>query len=162
MTSEQDRLEEFLRACVTGGDSPGAVRLNTRAEQRRKARIYRGQSAHHRQAADDLLEGEATLQAIPMGYYAMFHRSNQAIALAGFDSKSHGCTLKGLRGVFDAPDLARDLQRAMDERRNVDYRIDPDDPTFVEFADPEQFVDDVVDPFLGDVEDLIDDEFGEP
>lgn len=161
MSDEETRLAEFREDCVIDDDNPGAVQLESRAEQKRKARIYRGQSEHHRLAATDHLEGSATLQAIPKGYYAMFHKANQAIARAGYDTKNHWCTLRGLRGLFNAPDLARDLQRAMDERENVDYNIDPDNPTLAEFSSPEDFIENVVDPFIATVDGIIEDEFGE-
>lgn len=161
MTDEEKRLAEFLEDCVTNEDEPGAIQIDSRTERERKARIYRGQAEHHREAASDHIKGNATLQAIPMGYYAMFHKANQAIALGGYDPKVHWCTLRGLRGLFNAPELATDLQRAMDERENVDYRIDPENPMLVEFEDPKPFIEDIVDPFLEEVDEIIDDEFGD-
>lgn len=146
-----------METCVTGTADAGTVRLQTPAEQQRKARIYERHAEHRRSAVDDHLRGTATLQAINQGYYAMFHEANQAMARAGFDSNSHRCTLLGLRGLYDAPELARELQRAMDERRNVDYRIDPGDPAFEEFASIDQFISETVDPFLDAVNRLISD-----
>jgi uncharacterized protein (UPF0332 family) len=66
--------------------------------------------------------------AIREGYYVMLHKANEALALAGFKPRTHECTLLGIRGIFNAPELANLLRRAFEERKNVDYFIDPDNP----------------------------------
>lgn len=119
------------------------------------AERFAEQSQYHRIAADDHLQGRARLMAIREGYYAMLHKANEALARAGFESRSHRCTILGLRGVFDAPELTDTLRRAGEERKNVDYGIDPTDPTHVEFDDPQAFVEDTVDQFIGNVDRLV-------
>lgn len=158
MTTSDERRREFFEKCLNDGERPGAIRSDGAADQRRKADRFREQSRYHRIAADDHLDGRAKLLAIREGYYAMFHKANEALALAGFEPKSHRCTLLGLRGIFDAPGLADTLRRAGDERTNVDYGLDPDEPELVEFADPHSFVESVADPFVSDVDALIDSE----
>lgn len=157
MTTHEERKREFLDDCLTpDGERQGAVRIDGVADRKRRAERFANQSAYHRLAATDHLDGDATLLAIKEGYYAMFHKANEALVLAGFESKSHHCTLLGLRGIFDAPDLADTLRRARRERKNVDYGMDPEEPALEEFTDPEQFVESVVDPFLEDVDELVD------
>lgn len=155
MTTPDERRQEFFEKCLNGDERPGAIRIDGTADQKRKADRFRDQSRYHRIAADDHLEGQAKLLAIREGYYAMFHKANEALALAGFEPKSHQCTLLGLRGIFDAPEPADTLRRAGDERTSVDYGLDPDDPELVEFADPNSFVESVADPFISDVDSLI-------
>lgn len=96
--------------------------------------------------------------AIREGYYVMMHKANEGLALAGFKPRTHRCTLLGLRGVFNAPDLADMLRRASNERRNVDYFMDPDDPELAEFTDPRSFIEDTVEVFVNRVDALIDEQ----
>lgn len=77
---------------------------------------------------------------------------DEALTLAGFNSRTHECTLLGIRGVFNAPALADMLRRACDERQNVDYFIDPEDPELAEFAGPEQFGEDTVERLVEQVD----------
>lgn len=158
MTTPNERRQEFFEKCFGDDERPGAIRIDGVSDQKRQAEIFRDQSRYHRIAANDHLTGEATLLAIREGYYAMFHKTNEALALAGFEPKSHQCTLLGLRGIFDAPDLADTLRRAGDERTNVDYGLDPDNPELVEFTDPTSFVESIADPFISDVDALIESE----
>lgn len=159
MTSPEERKREFFDDCLDDENGQrGAVRVDGVADRNRRAERFADQSAYHRLAADDHLNGRATLLAIREGYYAMFHKANQALVLAGFESKSHHCTLLGLRGIFNSPTLADTLRRARRERKNVDYGMDPEDPSLEEFSDPAHFVDTVADPFIHDIEGLIDTE----
>jgi uncharacterized protein (UPF0332 family) len=96
--------------------------------------------------------------AIREGYYVMLHKANEALALAGFKARTHECTLLGIRGVFNAPDLADMLRRAFEERRNVDYYIDPENPELEEFAGPEQFVEETMKRFVEQVDELIEEQ----
>lgn len=142
MTTEADRFKEFMARCVNPENGqPGATRIDDPAARRREAARSRSQSEYHAMAVQDNLEGRAPLK----GYYVMLHKANEALSLAGFKSRTHECTLLGIRGVFNSPVLADMLRRAFDERRNVDYFIDPDNPDLEEFAGPEQFVEDVMD-----------------
>lgn len=156
MTTAEDRKQEFFDDCLEETDGQkGAVRVDGTIDRKRRAKRFSEQSDYHRLAADDLLEGKATLLAIKEGYYAMLHKANEALVLGGFEAKSHHCTLMGLRGIFDAPDLADTLRRARRERKNVDYGMNPDDPSMEEFSDPKHFVETVTDPFLDDVDELV-------
>lgn len=158
MTTEEERYQEFMDRCVNADDEPGATRIDGAAGRRREARRARSLSEYHAGAAQDNLEGRAPLMAIREGYYVMLHKANEALALAGFKPRTHECTLLGIRGVFNAPELADMLRRAFDERRNVDYFIDPDNPELEEFAGPEQFVVDVMVRFVERVDALIEEE----
>lgn len=155
MTSAEERRQEFLEECVEP-DEPGAMRVDGVADQRRLARRFRNQAEYHHIAARDHIEGRTPLMAFKEGYYAMLHTANAALALAGFKCNSHVCTLLGLRGIFDAPDLADSLRRGSEERQNVDYRTDPENPELQEFQDPSTFLESVVEPFVADVEALLD------
>lgn len=157
MTSPEEREQEFFDDCLNeDGGRQGAVRIDGIADRKRRAERFENQSAYHRIAADDHLDGRAKLLAIREGYYAMFHKANEALVRAGFESKSHHCTLLGLRGIFNAPALADTLRRARQERKNVDYGMNPDEPTLGEFDAPADFVETVTDPFLDDIDDLVD------
>lgn len=151
------RFDEFMERCVQVDDdvAPGATRIDGGPDRRREADRFRRLSDYHAKAAQDNLGGQAPLMAIREGYYVMLHKANEAVALAGFKARTHACTLLGLRGLFDAPDLADLLRRARRERANVDYLMDPEDPELEEFAGPHRFVDEVVEPFVARVEAMI-------
>lgn len=152
MTTEEERYREFMDRCV---DAQEATRIGDPATRRREANRFRALSDYHAAAAQDNLEGRAPLMAIREGYYVMLHKANEALALAGFKTRTHECTLLGVRGLFNAPELADMLRRAYRERRNVDYFMDPENPELEEFVGPEQFVDEVMARFVDRVEELI-------
>lgn len=154
MTTGDERLQEFIERCVEV-DDPGALRVGDPGRRRALAGRAQRRSQYHLGAARDNLEGRAPLMAFREGYYVMLHKSSEALALAGFDVKTHECTLLGVRGVFNAPELADSLRRAKDERTNVDYYIDPDDPELVEFAGPGSFIEEEVLSFVARVDDVI-------
>lgn len=160
MTQKERRFEEFMERCVHVDDESfaGATRIEGGPDRRREADRFQKLSKYHREAAQDNLEGRAPLMAIREGYYVMLHKGNEAIALAGFKARNHECTLMGVRGLFNAPGLADLLRRARQERANVDYFMDPENPELQEFAGAREFVDDVVDPFVERVEALIEEE----
>lgn len=158
LTTGAERYQEFMDRCVnTTRDRPGATRLDgTRRSD--EATRFRSLSQYHAAAAQDNLEGRAPLMAIREGYYVMLHKANEALALAGFKTRTHECTLLGIRGIFNAPELADMLRRAYRERRNVDYYINPQDPELEEYPGPSQFVSDTVDRFVEAVDALIEEE----
>lgn len=159
MTTREERYREFMDRCVDREDGrPGATRIDDPPDRRRGANRLRALSEYHADAARDNLEGRAPLMAIREGYYVMLHKANEALALGGFKPRTHECTLLGIRGVFDAPELADTLRRAFLERRNVDYYIDPESPELEEFAGPGSFVEEVVAGFVTRVESLIEGE----
>lgn len=157
MTSPQERRDEFMRKCLDESDDerPGAVRIDTPGERKQEADRCWNQADFHRTAAVDNLTGVAELMAIRQGYYVMLHKSNQALALAGFTPKTHRCTLLGVRGIFDAPKLADSLRRASKERNNVDYAMNPQEPQLDEFDNPSDFLTETVGPFVRSVDDAI-------
>lgn len=57
--------------------------------------------------------------------------------------------------MFNAPDLSDLLRRASQERQNVDYFIDPEQPELAEFASPEAFVAETMEVFVERVDALI-------
>ena len=131
-----NKFEEFKNKCL---DEERVKRLDS-VKGKREAKRFENQSDYHMKAVEDLLKGEANLIAIVEGYYSMLHKANQALALAGFKPDSHKCTLLGIRGVFNKSNLAKTLQKAMDERINVDYYMEPEKPDMEEFKDPQNFI----------------------
>lgn len=160
MTSPRERRDEFMSKCLERGEDgrPGAVRIETPAERRQEAERCWSQAVFHQTAAVDNLSGSAQLMAIRQGYYVMLHKSNQALALAGFSPENHRCTLLGIRGIFNAPEVADTLRRASKERNNVDYMMNPQDPQLQEFDNPRGFLSGTVEPFITSVDDAIRDE----
>ncbi len=136
--------DDFLRDCI---DSEDGTRLD-QTQRRREAERFLNLSDYHNKGVDDHLDGEAKLLAIKQGYYAMLHRANAALALAGFKVTSHACTIEGLTGLFDESDLADDLRQAFEERLNVDYEIHPERPELGEFENAHAFVENTMQPFL--------------
>jgi uncharacterized protein (UPF0332 family) len=159
MTTRDERYQEFMDECVNATDvRPGATRIDGAPARQREAERCRNQADYHALAARDNLEGRAPLMAIREGYYVMLHKANEALALAGFKPRTHVCTLLGLRGVFNAADLADMLRRASNERQNVDYFIDPEHPELAEFAGPREFVEGPVEEFVRRVDSLLEEE----
>lgn len=157
MTSGEERYEEFLKRCVSKEGK--TVRIDGSADRKRKAERFRNLSEYHWKAVEDNLKGEAPLMAIVEGYYVMLHKSNEALASAGFKPQTHECTLLGLRGILNAPNLANNMRRAFKERKNVDYYINPEKPELKEFKDPKSFVNNVMKPFVKNLDELIEDKF---
>jgi len=147
-------MDEFLADCVEGGN---ATRIEG-AERERTAERFFNLAAYHKQGVTDHLHGQATLLAIRQGYYTMLHKANATLALAGFKVASHVCTIEGLSAVFGASELANNLRRAGDERLNVDYNIDPDSPALEEFDSATSFVEETMEPFLEEVDALLEEE----
>lgn len=154
MTTKEERYKEFMERCVSGEEK--TVRISGSADRKREAERFRNLSDYHEKAARDNLEGRAPLMAIREGYYVMLHKANEALALASFKSKTHECALLGLRGVFDAPELADDLRRAFRERQNVEYYMNPEKPELEEFKNAGDFVKNVMKPFVERTDELID------
>ena len=148
------RIEEFREECLKQDD---AKRIEG-ADRGREAERFRNQSEYHMKAAEELLGSDTSLIAIVEGYYSMLHKANEALARAGFKTSTHKCTLLGLRGVFQEPELARELQEAMDERINVDYYMNPEKPDLEEFQKPEEFLENHAKPFIQKTQELIEDE----
>lgn len=159
MTTAEERYQEFLDRCVNTGDEPPlTTRIDGTVTRRREADRFRNLSEYHAKAVQDNLGGRAPLMAIREGYYVMLHKANEALALAGFKTRTHECTLLGVRGLFNAPELADMLRRAYQERRNVDYYIDPENPELEAFAGPEEFVTGTMKPFVERIDTLVADE----
>jgi len=150
-----DRFDEFDRKCLSG-DEPEAKRIEG-TTQDEVAQRFAKQSRYHRQAAEDLLGTQSDLIAVVEGYYAMLHKANEALARAGFKIESHRCTILGLRGVFEESDLADTLRQAGDDRVDIDYHLDPEGDSDAA-PDPDSFVQDTVDTFLDDIDQLMDEE----
>lgn len=158
MTSPRERRQEFLQSCLSeeGGGRTKTVRIDGRADQKREAERFRNLAEYHRIAANDNLEGKAPLMAIRQGYYVMLHKANEALALAGFKANTHTCTLLGIRGIFDAPKLADSLRRASEERKVVDYQMDPSNPQLQHYSSASEFIENEMLPFIREINRLID------
>ena len=148
------KMEEFKEKCLEQGD---AKRIDG-ADRKREAERFENQSKYHMKAAEELVQGEASLIAIVEGYYSMLHKANEALARAGFKTGTHKCTLLGLREVFKKSELARELQEAMDERINVDYYTNPEKPHLEEFKEPEEFLNQHAKPFNQKIQEVIEQE----
>lgn len=146
-----DRMEEFETECIAEGN---AKRIDG-VSKSREAERFENQSHYHLKAAEELIGSEADLIAIVEGYYSMLHKANQALALAGVKVDTHKCTLLGLRGVFQESELAKSLQESFDERINVDYYMNPDEPDLKEFKNPENFIQESVMPFREKIDKII-------
>jgi uncharacterized protein (UPF0332 family) len=157
VTTPEKRREEFFEACVGGDDDPatGARRIDGSADRAREAERFEHQASYHLTGARELLGSDAELLVFKEGYYAMLHKANEAVAVAGFKPETHECTLLGLRGLYNAPDAADTLRRAKAERTNVDYGMNPAEPTLAEFNDPGTFLSEEVEPFFEAVDTLI-------
>ena len=160
MTSSVQRRQEFLATCLDEerGNREKAVRIDGQADRKRVARRFGNLAEYHRKAVDDNLDGQAPLMAIRQGYYVMLHKANEALALAGFKVSTHECTLLGIRGIYNAPDLADSLRRASEERTNVDYDMDPSEPQLRHFDSASAFVEDEMEPFVERIAEIVDEE----
>lgn len=160
MTSSAQRRREFLQVCLDEerGNREKAVRIDGQADRKREARRFRNLAKYHRKAVNDNLDGQAPLMAIRQGYYVMLHKANEALALAGFKVNTHECTLLGIRGIFNAPDLADSLRRASEERTNVDYQMDPSDPQLQHYSSASGFVENEMLSFVRQIDRMTDED----
>jgi uncharacterized protein (UPF0332 family) len=149
-----DKFEEFKEQCI----EQGKVKRLDSTGQKREAKRFENQAEYHMTAAEELLGSEADLIAIVEGYYSMLHKANEALALAGFKPDSHKCTMLGIRGVFERSDLAKNLQEGMDERVNVDYYMNPEKSDSEDLSSPDEFIENKVEPFIQEINSLIDSE----
>lgn len=122
--------------------------------QKRKAKNYSKQSEYHEKTTRNLLETDTFLIAISEAYYAMMHKANQALALAGYDIGSHRCTVIGLSRILNRSDLAETLRRAGDRRLETDYELELDSPPYTA-EETKKFVEQTMKEFLREVEKLI-------
>ena len=157
MTSEKERFKEFLERCMEQekGNRKKVKRVDDLPDQMKLAERYRNQSNYHEKAARNNLDGETPLISIKEGYYAMLHKTNEALALNGFKSNTHECTLLGLRGIFNKPELTNMLRRAKNERKNVDYYINPKKPKLEEFKNTKEFIKQLINPYLEQMNQII-------
>lgn len=102
-------------------------------------------------SAVNLLSTDTPLIAVLEAHYAMMHKANQALANAGYDVKSHICSIIGLSRVQDRPDLAEKLRQAGERRLETDYELDPENPP-CNFGETTRFVEDTMENFLDELE----------
>lgn len=146
--------KKFRKKCLED-EGNSTRRLKSPAMRRRSAEKYGKQSEYHERTAMNLLNTDTPLIAIAEAYYAMMHKANQALALAGYDIGSHLCTLIGLSRVLDRPELADKLRQAGERRLETDYELDPENPPYDE-GRTRRFVEEVLGDFLGEIEGIID------
>lgn len=145
--------EKFRKKCLED-ESNSTRRLKSPTMRKRSAEKYSKQSEYHERTAMNLLNTDTSLIAISEAYYAMMHKANQALALAGYDVGSHLCTLIGLSRVLGRPELADRLRQAGDRRLETDYELDPENPPYDE-GRTRGFVEEVLVDFLSDIEGVI-------
>lgn len=137
---------EFRQRCLdTGGLRP----LPSVTERERFAREFHSLSEKKLSAARTLRAAGHEQMAVGEAYFAMEHRANELLALAGFRSKNHVCTQTGLARLVDEKTLATILSHAYQDRQTFDYTDDP--ATMVSADDvPSFFL--VVDDFLNRID----------
>lgn len=143
--------EKFREECL---EENSAERLKSPTMRKRSAKNYERQAKYHKKSAMNLLNTDTPLIAVVEAYYAMMHKANQALAIAGYDVKSHICTIVGLSRVLDRPDLAEKLRQAGARRLETDYELDPENPPY-NFDETKRFVGKTMENFLNELENEI-------
>ena len=71
--------------------------------------------------ARSIINSEAPLLAILLGYFAMEQKAYEILALKGFKVTSHVCAIKGMSRIIGKKELANVLSKAYDNRLEVNY-----------------------------------------
>ena len=78
-------------------------------------------SSRFLRTARNLLATDTPESAVIEGFFAMEHKANELLAVAGYRSKSHVCTQLALARVLGAPEAARALSLAYEDRLAWNY-----------------------------------------
>ncbi len=143
--------EEFFEKCLEDGS---AKQLGSPTMRKRSSEKYEKQSEYHERTALNLLNTDTPLIAVVEAYYAIMHKANQALALAGYDVGSHLCTILGLSRVLGRPELAEKLRQAGRRRLETDYEMDPENPPYT-VEETRRFVEETMAEFLSEMEELV-------
>ncbi len=125
---EKEIDSEFRESCLEDPKRPTLV-IPDLVSRKKKALFSRSQSEYHARGAKNLVNTGTPLLAVKESYYAAMHKSNELLAIAGYDINSHICSIIGLSKIIKRPDLADTLRILGDERIDVDYNMDPKNPT---------------------------------
>ena len=125
---EKEIDTEFKKNCLGDPKRPTAI-IQDPVSRKKKALFSRSQSEYHAKGALNLINTDTPLLAVKEAYYAAMHKSNELLAIVGYDINSHICSIIGLSKIIKRPDLADTLRILDDERISVDYNMDPKNPT---------------------------------
>jgi uncharacterized protein (UPF0332 family) len=137
---------EFQTICSDEGRLKPIASLTDRI---RYADDFRRLAETKLEAARVLLEHGPEQMAVGEGYFAMEHKANELLALAGYRSKSHVCTCAAMSRLLREKDLARALSLAYRDRQTFDYVADAE--VLQSASSVGEFLD-VVEAFLAEVE----------
>lgn len=125
---EKEIDKDFKKSCLDDLVRPTII-IQDLTTRKKKALFSRSQSEYHAKGALNLVNTDTPLLAVKEAYYAAMHKANEILAIAGYDINSHICSIIGLSKIVKRPDLADILRELGDERINVDYNMDPKNPT---------------------------------
>jgi len=131
---------------------PGADTIDRPTERERLAERKKSNSEYFLNAARNLLGTDTPAGVFVLGHLAVEKKVEQALALKGYKVNTHICTIKGLSRVLEEKDLANDMDRIYKRRQDVNYQTEITD-TVEEEA--EEFMDQRVEPFIEEMNDLI-------
>ena len=137
---EGNRLDrELSEKCV----ERGTLRpIESLADRERMAQVERRLADRFLRTAWNLLGTDTPESAVIEGFFAMEHKANELLAVAGWRSKSHVCTQLALSRILGLPEAARVLSVAHEDRLAWNYteeitslRTARDLPAFVEVVE---------------------------
>ena len=119
--------------------------------QTRTAHRKRNNTEYFLQAARNLLGTDTSEAAIVLGYFAAENKAEEALALAGYQIETHVCVIKGVSRVLEEPDIARDLDRAYDKRKETNYNANLGQTS----TEAPRFIEERIMTIIEDLEDII-------
>lgn len=109
---------DLLERCL----EPGSLRpIESLADRERFAASDRRLAARFLRTAQNLLRTDTPESAVIEGFFAMEHKANELLAVAGWRSKSHVCTQLAISRLLGAPEVARRLSVAYQDRLAWNY-----------------------------------------
>ena len=118
--------KEFDEKCLqerTVASGPSVKIIHDEKIKNQIANQHNENSRYFLEGARNLLNTNTPLLAVVIGYFAMEHKTNQILALNGYDVESHICTQIGLSKIIGRGDLAKQLSNVFDMRLNLNYRM---------------------------------------
>ncbi|QGA80171.1 HEPN domain-containing protein [Candidatus Nanohalobium constans] len=147
--------DEWKEECMEEGTEGrvGAEKLKKRREKERIIQRKSQNSSYWLKAAENLLDSDTPQAAIVLGYFAAENKVEEALAHKNYEVNTHLCTIKGLSRVLESPELATQLDRAYQKRKDINYETQlKEDET-----EAEEFIEERVKPLIQEINSKIED-----
>ena len=146
MRKEKEWVEDCMEEDSQGRQGAEEIqdkRVKTRAVERKKQNTQ-----YWLKAAENLLDSDTPQAAMILGYFAAESKVEQALAKQNIKVNTHICAIKGLSRVLEKPDQAKQLQKAYQKRKEINYETQLGENK----EKPKQFIQDTIKPIIQSLE----------